>query len=118
MGEQWGLSLYQQQQSLCLRVHPMGHSASALQIPALAMLLPQLWLPCLNLRLLFPSPLWLQLRAFLTDVLIDQLPNLVELQRFLSHLAVTEPAPPKKDLILEQVSCGSSFTSPAALLSA
>ncbi|XP_025060115.1 zinc finger MYND domain-containing protein 10 isoform X4 [Alligator sinensis] len=44
----------------------------------------------------------LKLRTFLTDVLIDQLPNLVEMQRFLSHLAVTEPVPPKKDLILEQ----------------
>lgn len=41
--------------------------------------------------------------GFLTEVLIDQLPNLVELQRFLSHLTVTDPAPPKKDLILEQV---------------
>lgn len=39
----------------------------------------------------------------MTDVLIDQLPNLVELQRFLAHLAVTEPAAPKKELILEQV---------------
>ncbi|CAB1353430.1 unnamed protein product, partial [Coregonus sp. 'balchen'] len=28
----------------------------------------------------------LKLRGFLTEVLIDQLPNLVELQRFLSHL--------------------------------
>ncbi|XP_053148816.1 zinc finger MYND domain-containing protein 10 isoform X2 [Hemicordylus capensis] len=45
----------------------------------------------------------LKLRAFLTDVLIDQFPNLVEMQRFLSHLAVNDPAPPKKDLILEQV---------------
>ncbi|XP_034963950.1 zinc finger MYND domain-containing protein 10 isoform X1 [Zootoca vivipara] len=45
----------------------------------------------------------LKLRAFLTDVVIDQFPNLLELQRFLSHLAVTDPAPPKKDLILEQV---------------
>lgn len=44
-----------------------------------------------------------QLRASLTDVLIDQLPNLIELQRFLAHLAVTDPAPPKKELILEQV---------------
>lgn len=67
---------------------------------------------------LFFFPPWLQLRVFLTDVLIDQLPNLVELQRFLSHLAVTEPAHPKKDLVLEQVSCGSSSTSPATLLSA
>ncbi|XP_008103255.1 zinc finger MYND domain-containing protein 10 [Anolis carolinensis] len=45
----------------------------------------------------------LKLRAYLTDVLLDQFPNLLELQRFLSHLAVTDPAPPKKDLILEQV---------------
>ncbi|XP_071016610.1 zinc finger MYND domain-containing protein 10 [Oncorhynchus clarkii lewisi] len=45
----------------------------------------------------------LKLRGFLTEVLVDQLPNLVELQRFLSHLTVTDPAPPKKDLILEQI---------------
>ncbi len=44
-----------------------------------------------------------QLRGFLTEVLIDQLPNLVELQRYLAHLAITDPAPPKKELILEQV---------------
>ncbi|RXM95660.1 Zinc finger MYND domain-containing protein 10 [Acipenser ruthenus] len=43
------------------------------------------------------------LRGFLTEVLIDQLPNLGELQRFLSHLSVTDPAPPKRDLILEQI---------------
>ncbi|XP_044307133.1 zinc finger MYND domain-containing protein 10 [Varanus komodoensis] len=45
----------------------------------------------------------LKLRAFLTEVVIDQFPNLLEMQRFLSHLAVTDPEPPKKDLILEQV---------------
>ncbi|KAK6318887.1 hypothetical protein J4Q44_G00100980 [Coregonus suidteri] len=45
----------------------------------------------------------LKLQGFLTEVLIDQLLNLVELQRFLSHLIVTDPAPPKKDLILEQI---------------
>ncbi|GLD69372.1 nitrogen permease regulator 2-like protein [Lates japonicus] len=45
----------------------------------------------------------LKLRSFLTEVLVDQLPNLVELQRFLAHLAVTDPAPPKKELILEQI---------------
>ncbi|XP_073447742.1 zinc finger MYND domain-containing protein 10 isoform X1 [Aquarana catesbeiana] len=45
----------------------------------------------------------LKLRSFLTEVLVDQLPNLLELQRFLSHLSVSEPAPPKKELILEQV---------------
>ncbi|KAG8128338.1 hypothetical protein E2320_015190 [Naja naja] len=45
----------------------------------------------------------LKLRAFLTNVLVDQFPNLLEMQKYLSHLAVTDPAPPKKDLILEQV---------------
>ncbi|NXC22378.1 ZMY10 protein, partial [Corythaeola cristata] len=74
----------------------------------------QVWLALLNLLLSpecqrkyhfdgFNKSQLLKLRAFLTDVLIDQLPNLMELQRFLSHLAVTEPAPPKKDLVLEQV---------------
>uniref|UniRef100_A0A3Q3WDR3 Zinc finger MYND domain-containing protein 10 n=1 Tax=Mola mola TaxID=94237 RepID=A0A3Q3WDR3_MOLML len=45
----------------------------------------------------------LKLRGFLTEVLIDQLPNLVELQRFLAHLSVTDPPPLKKELILEQI---------------
>ncbi|XP_020558775.1 zinc finger MYND domain-containing protein 10 isoform X1 [Oryzias latipes] len=44
-----------------------------------------------------------KLRTFLTDVLIDQMPILVELQRFLTHLACTEPAPPKKQLLLELI---------------
>ncbi len=45
----------------------------------------------------------IQLRRFLTEVVIDQLPNLFDLKHFLSQLAVTDPAAPKKDLILEQV---------------
>ncbi|XP_053325430.1 zinc finger MYND domain-containing protein 10 [Spea bombifrons] len=45
----------------------------------------------------------LKLRSFLTEVLIDQLPNLVELQQFLSHLSMSEPAAPKKELVLEQI---------------
>ncbi|XP_058415234.1 zinc finger MYND domain-containing protein 10 isoform X2 [Diceros bicornis minor] len=45
----------------------------------------------------------LQLRAFLTDTLLDQLPNLADLQGFLAHLALAEPQPPKKDLVLEQI---------------
>uniref|UniRef100_A0A8C5PJF8 Zinc finger MYND domain-containing protein 10 n=1 Tax=Leptobrachium leishanense TaxID=445787 RepID=A0A8C5PJF8_9ANUR len=45
----------------------------------------------------------LKLRSLLTEVLIDQLPNLVELQRFLGHLAVSEPAATKKELVLEQI---------------
>lgn len=48
----------------------------------------------------------LQLRAFLTDTLLDQLPNLAHLQSFLAHLALTETQPPKKDLVLEQVDTG------------
>ncbi|NWX94341.1 ZMY10 protein, partial [Nothoprocta pentlandii] len=74
----------------------------------------QVWLALYNLLLSpecrrkyhfdgFNKSQLLKLRAFLTDVLLDQLPNLVEMQRFLSHLAVSEPAPPKKDLVLEQV---------------
>ncbi|CAJ0968020.1 unnamed protein product, partial [Ranitomeya imitator] len=38
----------------------------------------------------------LKLRSHLTEVLIDQLPNLSELQRFLSHLSVSDAAPPKE----------------------
>ncbi|XP_068451382.1 zinc finger MYND domain-containing protein 10 [Clinocottus analis] len=45
----------------------------------------------------------LKLRGFMTEVLIDQLPNLLELQRFLAHLTITDPTPPKKELILEQM---------------
>uniref|UniRef100_A0A5F5Q094 Zinc finger MYND domain-containing protein 10 n=1 Tax=Equus caballus TaxID=9796 RepID=A0A5F5Q094_HORSE len=45
----------------------------------------------------------LKLRAFLTDTLLDQLPNLADLQSFLTQLALAEPQPPKKDLILEQI---------------
>ncbi|XP_036725342.1 zinc finger MYND domain-containing protein 10 isoform X2 [Balaenoptera musculus] len=45
----------------------------------------------------------LKLRAFLTDTLLDQLPNLADLQGFLAHLALTEAQPPKKDLVLEQI---------------
>lgn len=75
--------------------------------------------PCRNpqpsLGLLCPLTLWsaplhtgfsltpFQLRAFLTDTLLDQLPNLADLQGFLAQLALAEPQPPKKDLVLEQV---------------
>ncbi|KAM3878015.1 zinc finger MYND domain-containing protein 10 [Diretmus argenteus] len=44
-----------------------------------------------------------KLRFFLTDVLVDQLPILETLQRFLAHLALRDHAPPKKELILEQL---------------
>ncbi|XP_001378645.2 zinc finger MYND domain-containing protein 10 isoform X2 [Monodelphis domestica] len=45
----------------------------------------------------------LKLRGRLNDVLLDQIPNLIELHRFLSQLALTEPHPPKKDLVMEQI---------------
>uniref|UniRef100_A0AAY4E406 Zinc finger MYND domain-containing protein 10 n=1 Tax=Denticeps clupeoides TaxID=299321 RepID=A0AAY4E406_9TELE len=74
----------------------------------------QVWITLLNLLLRpecqgkydfnnFNKNQLLKLRGFLNDVLIDQLPNLEDLRRFLGHLAVTDPAPPKKDLILEQM---------------
>ncbi|KAL6049011.1 hypothetical protein STEG23_030650 [Scotinomys teguina] len=45
----------------------------------------------------------LKLQAFLTDILLDQLPNLADLKGFLAQLALVETQPPKKDLVLEQV---------------
>uniref|UniRef100_A0A8C9A124 Zinc finger MYND domain-containing protein 10 n=1 Tax=Prolemur simus TaxID=1328070 RepID=A0A8C9A124_PROSS len=45
----------------------------------------------------------LKLRAFLTDTLLDQLPNLADLQGFLAQLVLAETQPPKKDLVLEQI---------------
>lgn len=50
-----------------------------------------------------PSLDTLQLQAFLTDTLLDQLPNLADLKGFLAQLALAETQPPKKDLVLEQV---------------
>nr|XP_036850184.1 zinc finger MYND domain-containing protein 10 isoform X2 [Manis javanica] len=44
-----------------------------------------------------------QLQAFLTDTLLDQLPNLADLKGFLAHLALAETQPLKKDLVLEQI---------------
>ncbi|XP_028751119.1 zinc finger MYND domain-containing protein 10 isoform X3 [Peromyscus leucopus] len=45
----------------------------------------------------------LKLQAYLTDTLLDQLPNLADLKGFLAHLALAETQPPKKDLVLEQI---------------
>ncbi|XP_004625188.1 zinc finger MYND domain-containing protein 10 isoform X1 [Octodon degus] len=45
----------------------------------------------------------LKLRAFLTDTLLDQFPNLADLKGFLAHLALVETQPSKKDLVLEQI---------------
>lgn len=40
----------------------------------------------------------------MNEILLDQIPILVDLQRYLEHLAVVEPPLAKKDLVLEQVS--------------
>ena len=45
----------------------------------------------------------LQLRPHLTSVLLDQLPVLCDLQRYLEHLAVMDTPAVKSELILEQV---------------
>lgn len=45
----------------------------------------------------------LKLRAYLNEVLLDQLPMLTELRRYLEEISMTETAPPKQDLVLEQI---------------
>lgn len=47
--------------------------------------------------------LFWQLRAFMTEPMLDQIPMLGEMQRYLEHLSMMEPPPPKKEVILEQV---------------
>jgi hypothetical protein len=44
-----------------------------------------------------------QIRPHINDVIIDQIPNLAALQRFLEHLAISEPPGYKSDLVIEQV---------------
>ncbi|XP_071960477.1 zinc finger MYND domain-containing protein 10-like [Antedon mediterranea] len=45
----------------------------------------------------------LKLRGHLSEVTIDQIPNLSDLQRYLETLAVMEPPPARTGLLLEQV---------------
>ena len=40
----------------------------------------------------------------MNEVLLDQIPSLMDLQRYLEQLAIMEPPAIKKDIILEQVS--------------
>uniref|UniRef100_UPI00358E1CFD zinc finger MYND domain-containing protein 10 n=1 Tax=Myxine glutinosa TaxID=7769 RepID=UPI00358E1CFD len=74
----------------------------------------QVWLSLINL--LLPADLQnkydfngynkqqlLKLHGHLTEVLLDQLPVLLELQRFLTQLALLDPPPPRSYLLLEQV---------------
>eukprot|EP00111_Clytia_hemisphaerica_P000373 TCONS_00001010-protein len=45
----------------------------------------------------------LKLRRYLHELLLDQLPYLSEVQRFLENLSVMDPPPSKQDLIIEQI---------------
>ncbi|XP_076448502.1 zinc finger MYND domain-containing protein 10-like [Babylonia areolata] len=45
----------------------------------------------------------LKVRSYLSPVVLDQLPVLGDLQRYLEHLSMMEPPPARKDLVLEQV---------------
>ncbi|KAL9973838.1 hypothetical protein ACROYT_G020344 [Oculina patagonica] len=45
----------------------------------------------------------LKLRGFMNEVLLDQIPSLIDLQRYLEQLSIMEPPAMKKDIILEQV---------------
>ncbi|XP_077972144.1 zinc finger MYND domain-containing protein 10-like [Styela clava] len=45
----------------------------------------------------------LKLRGFMNDVLLDQLPILAQFRQYLEQLSMTDPPPPKRELILEQV---------------
>jgi hypothetical protein len=44
-----------------------------------------------------------QLRSYLTEVLLDQMPVLSELQRYLEQLSIMDPPAVKSELIIEQV---------------
>ena len=44
-----------------------------------------------------------QLRAYMNEMLLDQVPVLVEMQRYLEQLSMMEPPAVKKELLLEQV---------------
>jgi len=43
------------------------------------------------------------MRPYLSEILLDQIPSLIELQRYLDQLAIMDPPSVKRDLILEQV---------------
>ena len=45
-----------------------------------------------------------QLRSYMTEILLDQIPVLGNMQRYLENLSIMDPPPVKQDLILEQVS--------------
>lgn len=45
----------------------------------------------------------LKLRGFMNEVLLDQLPILGNLRQYLEQLSMTDPPPPKSELVLEQM---------------
>ncbi|XP_064352585.1 zinc finger MYND domain-containing protein 10 isoform X4 [Camelus dromedarius] len=71
----------------------------SLSLSTLSRMLSTHNLPCLLVELLEHSP-WSRRER---DTLLDQLPNLADLQGFLAHLALVEAQSPKKDLVLEQM---------------
>ena len=44
-----------------------------------------------------------QLRQYLNEIMLDQLPILADMHRYLEHLSMMEPPSSKQELILEQV---------------
>lgn len=45
----------------------------------------------------------LQLRSYLNELMVDQLPILADLHTFLEHLGMMDPPAAKQELLLEQV---------------
>nr|CAB3267960.1 zinc finger MYND domain-containing protein 10-like [Phallusia mammillata] len=44
-----------------------------------------------------------KLKSYMTEVLLDQLPMLCDMRRYLEQLSMSDPNPPKLDLVLEQL---------------
>lgn len=54
-------------------------------------------------RSLFKFYCFMQLRSFLNEIVIDQIPNLSALQRYLEQLSIAQLPAYKPELIIEQV---------------
>ena len=50
-----------------------------------------------------------QLRSYLNEVLLDQMPVLADMQRYLEQLSMMEPPSSRRALILEQVRISNTF---------
>ena len=56
-----------------------------------------------NDLVMYTSIISLQLRAHLSEVILDQIPSLCDMQRYLENLAMMDPPAAKTGLVLEQV---------------